>query len=100
MDPVIEPLVANMGIDVRGSFLTPVERKSILSNLKPSLCKADGRVPATAALTEPTEKWNVASVICGDGEFGLSSDSYFGSSSLDGSVSSFWPLILDSLRII
>ncbi len=32
MDSVIEQLVANMGIDVRGIFLNPVERKSILWN--------------------------------------------------------------------
>ncbi len=99
MDSVIEQLAANLGIDERGCFLTPVNFKSILSNLKPSLCEADSSVPATDAQAESTENWNDASVLCGDGEFHLSSDSYFESSSLDGSVSGFWPLIWESLRI-
>ncbi len=99
MDSVIAQLDANMGIDIRGSFFTPVERKSILSNLKPSLFEADSSAPATAAQAESTESRNVASVLSGDGEFHLSSDSYFGSCSLENSVSGFWTPIWDSLRI-
>ncbi len=55
MYSVIEQLVANISIDVRGSFLTPVDRKSILSNLKPSLREADCSAPATPAQAESTE---------------------------------------------
>ncbi len=99
MDSVIEQLVANMAIYVRGIFLTPVERKYILSNLKRSHCETDSSTPATAAQAESNEDCNIASALCGDGEFHLSNNSYFGFSSLDRSVSGFWPIIWDSLRI-
>ncbi len=35
MDPIIEEIIANMCVNVRGSFIRPSERTSILSNMKP-----------------------------------------------------------------
>ncbi len=99
MDSVIDQLVANMGIAMRGSSLTPVERKSILACLKLILCDADDSAPATTTQAESAENWNIAFVLCDDGKFHLAPESYFGSSSLDGSVHGFWLLIWDSLRI-
>ena len=106
MDPTMEQIVASMGIDVRGSFLAVPDRMSIVSNLKPVTSEsaklhmsfAKVGVLGTAAHADTSEKWSVATILCGDGEFQLSSKSYYGPSSLDGSVSGFWTLVWDSLN--
>ncbi len=106
MDPTMEQIVASMGIDVSESFLAVPDRRSIVSNLKPVTSEsaklhmsfAKVGVLETAAHAGTSEKWNVATILCGDGEFQLSSKLFFGSSSLDGSVSGFWPLVRDSLN--
>ena len=105
MDPIIERIISDMEVDVRGSFLHPSERTSILSNMKPVLCELDGapvsvyssdanNAPAQA---EIAENWNVAAILCGDNEFHLYCSSFFSSSSLDGTVPGFWPILWDSL---
>ncbi len=107
MNQIFEQLAANMGIDTIGCFTCSAEPKSILSNLRP-VSSETSCVPFSVratdvsdviAQTEGNSSWNVAAILCGDGEFGLSRWSYFGSSSLDGAVSGFWSLILDSLTI-
>ncbi len=107
MDPIIEQITANMGVNVHGSFLHPNERTSILSNLKPVFCYPDctsisvNSSDANSALAQAgtADNWNVAAIFCGDDEFHLSCGSYFGSSSLDGTVSGFWPIIWNSSTI-
>ncbi len=101
MDSIIEQIVANMGIDVRGSFLTVLDRKFIVSNLNPVPRETDN-APMKITNAEVADRvypadlvvnWNVASILCGDSESRLSSESYFGSSSLDGAIPGFWPLV-------
>ncbi len=75
--------------------------------MKLVLCELDGapvsvyssdanNAPAQA---EIADDWNVAAILCGDDEFHLSRGSIFGSSSLDGTVSAFLPILWDSLTI-
>ncbi len=105
IDSIMEQIVANMGIDVRGSVLIVPNRKLVVSNLKPVLCEKDNapmkitnaEVANTVAHADLAVSWKVASILCGNGEWRLSSESYFGSSSLDGAISGFWPLAWDSL---
>lgn len=107
MDSIIEQLVANMGIDVRGSFLTSAEQSETLSRLSLTPYEADcapvsiqnAETRDQTAQAEYSDNWNVGAILCGDGEFHLSRKTYFGSSSIDGSVSGFWPLIWDSLNM-
>ena len=113
MDPTTERIVANMGIDVRRSFLPLTERHSNVSDLRPIRSDTDcttsfihhANVPdiyakaELSAQTETEENFNVAAILFGDGEFHLGRESYFGSSSLDGTVSGFWLLNWDSLDI-
>ncbi len=107
MDVIIEALVANMGLDVRGRFLPATERNSKLSCLEPIPCGTAtmpitvqrASTSSTPVPAELTDNWNVAALLCGDGEFHLTSGSFFGSNSLDGAVSGFWPLIWDSRNI-
>ncbi len=107
MGPIIEQIVASMTIYTHGSFNRATERKSMLSNLKPLPSEInnvlfsvnspdDSRVSAPA---DANDNWNVAAILGGDGEFHISKGSYFGSCSLDGAVSGFWPLVWDSLTI-
>ncbi len=49
------------------------------------------------AQVESSENWKVPAILRGDGESNLLHDSYFGSSSLIGAVTGFWPRIWDSL---
>ncbi len=113
MDPIIEQIVANMTIHLRGSFRSLTECNSKLSGLKPIPCYTNCtpvsiqhmNFPGTSAqatLTPQAEtegNWNVAVILCGEGEFHLPRESYFGSSSLGGTVSGFWHLIWDSVRM-
>ena len=96
------------GFDVPGSFLHPNERTSILFNIEPVICEFDGapvfvyssdanNAPAQEAIAE---NWNVAVILCGDDEFHLSRGLFFGSSSLDGTVSGFWPILWDFLIML
>ena len=81
MDPTIEQIVGSMGVDFRRSFLAVPDRKSIVSNLQPAP-SGFGNLPVstaklgvldTTAQAEANDKWNVAAILCGDGEFRLSS---------------------------
>ncbi len=56
-------------------------------------------IPVAAAPADSAENWNVPAILRGDGEFHLSCDFYFGSNSLDGTVSGFWPIICESLSV-
>ncbi len=92
---------------MRGSFLSETGRNSKLSCLEPIPCGTDtlpitierASTSSTLAPAELTDNWNFAAIPCGYGEFHLTRGSFFGSSSLDGVVSGFWPLIWDSLNI-
>ncbi len=95
MDP-IERIAAAAGVDTRGSFSCPTERDQTIIRLRPSLCTTTSN--ATAQV-ESSENRNVAAILRSDGESNLPHDSYFGSSSFDGAVTGFWPLIWDSLEI-
>ncbi len=96
-----------MGVDVRGSFLAVPDRKSIVSNLLPvpsefrnlPVSTTKHGVLNTAVRAETNDKWNVAAVLCVDGEFDLSSKSNYGTSTFDGAASGSWPLVWDSLNI-
>ena len=97
MNSIIEKIAASEGVDVHRRSLDGPDRKFIVSNLKPVPCETDNapmeitdtEVAFTAAQAEPNENWNVAAILCGDGEFYISSGAYFCSGSLDGSVSGF-----------
>ncbi len=107
MDSTIEQIVAYMGIDMRVSFRTVPDRKLIVSNLKSVPCDTDNTlmkissagVANTVARAELAENWNVAAIPCGDSESRISSESCFGSSSLDGAISDFRLFVWDSLAI-
>ncbi len=69
--------------------------------MKPVICEPDGAPVSlyssnannAPAQVEIAENWNVAAILFGDDEFHLSHSSFFGSSSLDGTVSGFWPIL-------
>ncbi len=99
MDPIIEQFLADYGMNPHASFATTYDRKQTLLKLNPSPCTVIESALTATAQADPNDNWNVSAILCGDGEFHLSLQSYFGSSSLDGVASGFWPLIWDSLNI-
>ncbi len=107
MDPIIEEIIANMGVNVRGSFLPPSEHTSIHSNMKPiryepnsaSISVNSFGATNAPAQTCATDNWNVAAILGGDDEFHLLRGSLIGPSSLDGTASGFWPILWESLNI-
>ncbi len=98
MESMIE-LASNIGVEVQGSFLNPADKTLTLSRLQPLPSNRQDTAPVVIAREESIDNWNVAAILRGDGEFHFSSESYFCSSSLDGVVSGFWPLLWDSLNI-
>ncbi len=81
MDPIIEQIVASIGVDLRGIFLTVPDRKSIVPNLKPvpsesanlPMSFAKVKVLNTAVQADTSGNWSIAAILCGDDEFHLSS---------------------------
>ncbi len=96
-----------MAIDTSCSSTRSTERKFMLSNLRPVSFETNcvpvlvrsGDVSGIDAQTEGNDNWNIAEILCVDGELGLTCGSYFSSSSIDDALSGFRSLIWDSFTI-
>ncbi len=73
--------------------------------MRPVLCEHNGATVSVyssnannpPAQAKVAKNWNIAAILCGDDEFHISRGSFFGSTSLDGTVSGFWPILWDFL---
>ncbi len=89
------------GVD---NWTTRLEHRRGRTGQLPESHKKDSYVIATSTsffgkTGKSSDNWNVAAILRGGGEFNFSSQSYCGSSSLDGAFSGFCPLLWDSLNI-
>ncbi len=89
MDSIIDRMAADYAVNTWGSVSNHIERRQTVSKLNPRPCAMTEDVSVATAQAGSAENWNVAAILRGDGEFHLSCNSYFGSSSLDGAVSGF-----------
>jgi len=88
------------GINASGSFLSSVDAGTLSRSPSTSTILSPNNNDAIAAVSQSADRaWNVASVVCGDGSSGLLDGVFYGSGSIDGSVSTFWALEWDSLRL-
>ncbi len=87
MDLIIDQMIAEYDLNTCGSFRNHLWRKRTLSKWNPRPCTTTEDVIVATAQADSARNRNVAAIFRGDGEFHLSFDSYFGSSSHDGTVS-------------
>ncbi len=87
-------------INKQGSFLSSSDADRLSRALGSSSSASRNLKDAVSAVTKNTKpEWNVAAIVCGDRSSGLEASVFYGSGSIDGSMSSFWALEWDSLSL-